>query len=207
MNLHKEVHFETAICEHLGAHGWRYAEGDAAHFDSAHGLYLPDLLAWIEAYAARELGAAFQESRSDRGRAHCRARAQEPQRTRHAGCAASRRGDAGAEAAAVAGAVQAGAGDECGPADTLRSQPPARGAAGASFAEPSHRRAGPGAVPQRHRRGHGRAEVRFHAERRRCGGPVPLRPPSASQGRVDRAAAELSRAVRWCISPSARPRS
>lgn len=49
MNLHKEVHFETAICEHLSAHGWLYAEGDAAHFDSTHGLYLPDLLAWIEA--------------------------------------------------------------------------------------------------------------------------------------------------------------
>ncbi|MDA3913862.1 DEAD/DEAH box helicase family protein [Oleiagrimonas sp.] len=48
-NLHQEHHFEQAICGHLGADGWLYAEGDAAHFDSAHGLYLPDLLAWIEA--------------------------------------------------------------------------------------------------------------------------------------------------------------
>jgi len=49
MNLHREVHFEDAICEHLAAHGWLYAEGDAEHYDRTHGLYLPDLLAWIEA--------------------------------------------------------------------------------------------------------------------------------------------------------------
>ncbi|MDZ4114677.1 MAG: type I restriction endonuclease [Xanthomonadaceae bacterium] len=49
MNLHKEVHFEDAICVHLAAHGWLYAEGDAEHYDHTHGLYMPDLLAWIEA--------------------------------------------------------------------------------------------------------------------------------------------------------------
>jgi type I restriction enzyme R subunit len=49
MNLHKEVHFETAICAHLAANGWLYAEGDAANYDCKHALYLPDLLAWIEA--------------------------------------------------------------------------------------------------------------------------------------------------------------
>jgi type I restriction enzyme R subunit len=48
MNLHKEIHFETAICEHLAAHGWLYADGDAANYDRKHALYLPDLLAWIE---------------------------------------------------------------------------------------------------------------------------------------------------------------
>src|SRR6185312_475566 len=48
MNLHREVHFEQAICDHLAAHGWLYAEGDAEHYDRTHGLYLPDLLAWIE---------------------------------------------------------------------------------------------------------------------------------------------------------------
>jgi len=31
MNLHKEISFETEICEHLADHGWRYAEGDAAN--------------------------------------------------------------------------------------------------------------------------------------------------------------------------------
>lgn len=48
MNLHQEHHFETEICAHLAAHDWLYAEGDAEHYDRTHGLYLPDLLAWIE---------------------------------------------------------------------------------------------------------------------------------------------------------------
>ncbi len=48
-NLHQEHHFETEICEHLAAHGWLYAEGDAGLFDRTHGLFLPDLLAWVEA--------------------------------------------------------------------------------------------------------------------------------------------------------------
>ncbi|MDG2518093.1 type I restriction endonuclease subunit R [Lysobacter soli] len=49
MNLHHEHHFEREICEHLAAHGWLYADGDAAHYDRANALYLPDLLTWIEA--------------------------------------------------------------------------------------------------------------------------------------------------------------
>lgn len=49
MNLHREHHFEREICEHLGAQGWLYAEGDAQHFERTRGLYLPDLMAWIEA--------------------------------------------------------------------------------------------------------------------------------------------------------------
>jgi type I restriction enzyme R subunit len=47
--LHQEHHFEAEICQHLAAHGWLYAEGDAARFDRASGLFLPDLLAWVEA--------------------------------------------------------------------------------------------------------------------------------------------------------------
>ncbi|WP_166210782.1 type I restriction endonuclease subunit R [Cognatiluteimonas telluris] len=49
MNLHQERHFEYEICQHLAAHGWSYVEGDAAHYDRANALFLPDLLAWIEA--------------------------------------------------------------------------------------------------------------------------------------------------------------
>jgi type I restriction enzyme R subunit len=49
MNLHREHHFEQAICDHLAAHSWLYAEGDAANYHRAHALYLPDMLAWIEA--------------------------------------------------------------------------------------------------------------------------------------------------------------
>lgn len=47
-NLHQEHHFEAEICEHLGANGWLYAEGDAALFDRTNGLFLPDLLTWVE---------------------------------------------------------------------------------------------------------------------------------------------------------------
>lgn len=49
MNLHQEHHFEREICEHLAANGWLYADGDAAHYDRSTALFLPDLLAWIEA--------------------------------------------------------------------------------------------------------------------------------------------------------------
>ncbi len=48
MALHRESHFESEICKHLAANGWLYAEGDAALFDRTNGLFLPDLLAWVE---------------------------------------------------------------------------------------------------------------------------------------------------------------
>ncbi len=47
--LHQEHHFEFAICDHLGRHGWLYAEGDAVHYDKHNALFLPDLLTWVEA--------------------------------------------------------------------------------------------------------------------------------------------------------------
>lgn len=49
MTLHKEIHFETELCAHLEAHGWLYANGDAARFDRASGLFLPDLQDWLQA--------------------------------------------------------------------------------------------------------------------------------------------------------------
>lgn len=49
MNLHKEISFENDICAHLAAHGWLYAEGDAAHYDRARALYAPDVAAWVQA--------------------------------------------------------------------------------------------------------------------------------------------------------------
>ncbi|GGP26842.1 type I restriction endonuclease subunit R [Silvimonas amylolytica] len=48
MNLHQEHHFEAAICEHLAANGWLYGEGDANRYDRQNGLFMPDLLAWLE---------------------------------------------------------------------------------------------------------------------------------------------------------------
>ncbi len=47
MTLHKEIQFENDICAHLAAHGWLYAEGDAAGYDRARALFPADLFAWI----------------------------------------------------------------------------------------------------------------------------------------------------------------
>jgi type I restriction enzyme R subunit len=49
MALHKEISFETEICQHLASHGWLYAEGDAAGYDRARALYPADVLAWVQA--------------------------------------------------------------------------------------------------------------------------------------------------------------
>ena len=49
MTLHKEVNFETEICEHLGANGWLYADGDSANYDRQRALFPADVLAWVPA--------------------------------------------------------------------------------------------------------------------------------------------------------------
>ena len=49
MTVHKEISFETEVCDHLAAHGWLHAAGDAAHYDRARALFPSDLVAWIEA--------------------------------------------------------------------------------------------------------------------------------------------------------------
>jgi type I restriction enzyme, R subunit len=49
MSVHKEINFETEICQHLASHGWLYAEGDAAGYDRARALFPADVLAWVQA--------------------------------------------------------------------------------------------------------------------------------------------------------------
>ena len=49
MSLHKEVSFETEVCDHLAAHGWLHAQGDTAGYDRARALYPADLVAWVQA--------------------------------------------------------------------------------------------------------------------------------------------------------------
>jgi type I restriction enzyme R subunit len=49
MSLHKEISFEIEICEHLAAHGWLYAESDAANYDRARALFPADAIAWVQA--------------------------------------------------------------------------------------------------------------------------------------------------------------
>ena len=49
MSLHREINFETEICDHLAAHGWIYAAGDDKLYDRARALFPPDLVAWVQA--------------------------------------------------------------------------------------------------------------------------------------------------------------
>ncbi len=39
MNLHKEIGFESEICDHLAAKGWHYTSGDAGLYDRARALF------------------------------------------------------------------------------------------------------------------------------------------------------------------------
>ena len=48
MNLHREIHFETEICDYLRNHGWLHDEGDTASYDRARALYPSDLVAWVQ---------------------------------------------------------------------------------------------------------------------------------------------------------------
>jgi type I restriction enzyme R subunit len=43
MSLHKEISFETEVCEHLAVHDWLYAEGDAAKYDRALAFFPADV--------------------------------------------------------------------------------------------------------------------------------------------------------------------
>ena len=47
MSLHKEISFESEICEHLGGNGWLHADGDAAGYDRARALFPADVVAWV----------------------------------------------------------------------------------------------------------------------------------------------------------------
>lgn len=48
MSKHKEIAFEEEICEHLGAHGWVYVEGDSSNYDRGRALFPDDVLAWVQ---------------------------------------------------------------------------------------------------------------------------------------------------------------
>lgn len=48
MSLHKEISFETEICDTLAANGWLYAEGDAKQYDRARALFPADVIAWVQ---------------------------------------------------------------------------------------------------------------------------------------------------------------
>jgi type I restriction enzyme, R subunit len=48
MSLHKEISFESEICQHLIKTGWLCAEGDAAGYDRARAIFPADMLAWVQ---------------------------------------------------------------------------------------------------------------------------------------------------------------
>jgi len=48
MSLHKEIHFEVEIAEHLGQHGWVYEEGVSAQYDRVRALFPEDVIAWVQ---------------------------------------------------------------------------------------------------------------------------------------------------------------
>ncbi len=47
MSLHKEINFETELCEHLGANDWVYEDGSAAKYDRGRALFPSDLTDWV----------------------------------------------------------------------------------------------------------------------------------------------------------------
>jgi len=53
MSTDQEIAFEEEICEHLGAHGWVYVEGDASKYDRARALFPEEVLAWVQGTQAR----------------------------------------------------------------------------------------------------------------------------------------------------------
>lgn len=48
MTIHKEITFETEICQYLSDHGWLYTEGDAANYDRARAIFPADVMAWVK---------------------------------------------------------------------------------------------------------------------------------------------------------------
>ncbi|QEG01603.1 hypothetical protein Mal15_56800 [Stieleria maiorica] len=48
MSLYNEIEFENDICNDLAAHGWLYAEKDAADYDCQLALFPPDVVAWVK---------------------------------------------------------------------------------------------------------------------------------------------------------------
>jgi len=68
VSLHKEISFETKICEQLGAHGRLYAEGDAANYDQAQVLFSEDCAGLGAIHPAAGGGGFAQEPRGQRRR-------------------------------------------------------------------------------------------------------------------------------------------
>ena len=49
MNLHREISFESEICDYLAGNGWLHAAGDASEYDRARALFPTDIVAFVQA--------------------------------------------------------------------------------------------------------------------------------------------------------------
>ena len=68
MSVHLESAFEREICEHLGSHGWLYADKTADQYDRKLALYPPDLIAWLEE-SQKELWETYQQKNGSKAEA------------------------------------------------------------------------------------------------------------------------------------------
>ena len=68
MSVHLESAFEREICEHLGSHGWLYADKTADSYDRKLALYPPDLIAWLEE-SQKELWETYQQKNGSKAEA------------------------------------------------------------------------------------------------------------------------------------------
>ena len=69
MSIHKEIAFEEEICEHVGAHGWIYVEGDSSRYDRARAIFPDDVLAWVQGAQAQAWEALGKNHRTRAGAA------------------------------------------------------------------------------------------------------------------------------------------
>jgi type I restriction enzyme R subunit len=200
-NLHREINFEVEICQHLGGHGWLYAEGDAAHYDRARAIFPSDVLAWVQA-AQPDAWQTLEKNHGAQAAETLLARLRD-QLDQRGTLDVLRKGIEllGLRQPLQAGGIQTRAGHQRRDSGPLRRQPAARGPAGEVFAAQRelHR---PGAVPQRHSGRHVELKTDFTQSVN----------DAIDQYRFDRLprprAGPPSRcspfpAARWCISRSA----
>ena len=110
MSIHKEIHLETEICEHLAANGWLYAEGDAADVRPGAGAVSRGRAGVGAGDAAEGVGGARKGTTAHRPARRCSTRLRDPLDQRGT-LDVLRHGIEllGLRATADAGAVQAGA--------------------------------------------------------------------------------------------------
>ncbi|MCK7471694.1 MAG: hypothetical protein MZU95_13660 [Desulfomicrobium escambiense] len=185
------MNFETDICEHLAAHGWLYADGDAAHYDRARALFPADVLAWVQDTQPNAWETLEQEPRSPRRQPCCWTDCATPSTSAAPStcCVTASNCSACAQPLTLA---------QFKPALAMNPELLARYAANrlrvvrqVRYSLHNENALDLVPVPQRHSRRHGGTEDRLHPVGRGCRRPVPLRPSSTPQ-RTGRAEPLLS---------------